>query len=264
MNRIDRTFQQLQKQNSKALVTYICAGDPDLFTTEQIVYRLEEAGADLIELGVPFSDPLADGPVIQKATQRALQAGTNVQTVLSLVERLRRHTEIPLILMGYINPLLRYGFDRFVQDAVSCGVDGIIIPDLPVEEAHPFYGPAQASGLATIPLVAPTSTPERIEQIVQQARGFIYCVSVTGVTGLRESIPPGVVAMTEVVRQRTRLPVVVGFGISRPQHVRQLAVSVDGVVVGSAIVQLIEETASGNQLLAKIGDLVGSLKRELV
>ncbi|MHB1127189.1 MAG: tryptophan synthase subunit alpha [Bacillota bacterium] len=264
MNRIDRKFDQLRTQGAKALITYICAGDPSLEDTEKYVLALERSGADIIELGVPFSDPLADGPIIQEAGQRALAAGTTLPAILRTVEKLRHQTDIPLVLMTYYNPVLRYGVEPFLAEAGRTGVDGMIFPDLPHEEAGIMRELAMKYGISVIPLVAPTSTPERLRMITADAQGFVYCVSLTGVTGERRDLPAGVEQFLASVRECTDKPLAVGFGVSRPEQARQLAVHVDGVIVGSAIVRLIAEIGQDPAGLSAVEKYVRSLKDALV
>lgn len=239
MNRIDRAFKGPGPGRRKAFIAYITAGDPDLKTTARLVPALERAGADIIELGVPFSDPIADGPTIQAASQRALAAGATVGGIFRMVGRLRKKTGIPLVLMTYYNPVLRYGLNRFFGSCRRCGVDGVIVPDLPVEESAGLVAAARPAGVATIFLAAPTSTPDRISKIAARSRGFIYYVSLTGVTGAKKSIPPGVGANLRRIRSATAKPVAVGFGVSSPRQAATLARLADGVIVGSAIVKII-------------------------
>ncbi|GAW90988.1 tryptophan synthase subunit alpha [Calderihabitans maritimus] len=263
--RIRQKFSQLQAEGAKGLITYICSGDPDLETTAELVLALEEGGTDIVELGIPFSDPLADGPVIQRASQRALNSGTSVVKILHLVEDIRRCSQIPLVLMGYFNPILKYGVEAFVRDASNAGADGVIVPDLPVDEGAELYQPARRAGLAYIPLVAPTTYPERVKKIVEQADGFIYCVSLTGVTGMRRQLPPGLEQLTRMVRQYTSLPVAVGFGISSAEQARHVACHAEAVIVGSAVVKIIEEYAGSRvEMLRRVKTFTAHLKQALV
>ncbi|MHB1420694.1 MAG: tryptophan synthase subunit alpha [Bacillota bacterium] len=264
MNRIDHKFNELRTQGAKALITYICAGDPNLEETEKYVLALERSGADIIELGVPFSDPLADGPVIQEASQRALASGTTLPAILRTVENLRHKTDIPLVLMTYYNPVLQYGVEHFLAEARRTGVDGLIFPDLPHEEAGLMRELATKQGIAVIPLVAPTSTPERLQMITASAQGFVYCVSLTGVTGARQELPEGVEEFLAGVRKCTDKPLAVGFGVSRPEQAQQLAPYVDGVIVGSAIVRLIAGLDGDPSGLTAVETYVRSLKNALV
>jgi tryptophan synthase alpha chain len=254
-NRIDRCFQHLRSTGDKAFIAYICAGDPDLTTTVALALALADAGADIIELGVPFSDPLADGVVNQLAAQRALQSGTTVGGVLECVRELRLQSDIPVVLYTYLNPIYQFGLDAFYQQAAVAGVDGLLILDLPPDE-----GEQSCSGsLHRITLVAPTTSAERICRIVQQASGFIYYVSREGVTGERSSIAPLVSERVALIRSSTELPIVVGFGVSTPEQVRQIAAVADGVVVGSAIVRQIAEHQGDRKLAEIIRDYVRPL-----
>lgn len=259
MSRIDDTFAALAEKNRKALVTFITAGDPDLETTERLILDLEKSGADLIELGVPFSDPMADGPTIQLSSERALAAGTTLPKILATVKSARRNTQIPIILMGYYNPLFMYGIERFVADAVAAGVDGVLVVDLPPEEASEFKAVADRSGLAVIFLLTPTSDEERIGKVARLGSGFIYYVSVTGVTGARSTIAETLFSDVQKIKQSVTLPVVVGFGISDPAQAGTIAAVADGVVVGSALVKQFEEFG-GKELQSRLSSMVSALK----
>ncbi|GEA19391.1 tryptophan synthase subunit alpha [Moorella sp. E306M] len=241
VERISATFAAREKEGRKALIVYLCAGDPSLEVTAAAVEKLAAAGVDIIELGVPFSDPVADGPVIQAASTRALARGTNLRKILDLVKDLRSRVSLPLVLMSYYNPLLQYGLAALAADLAAAGVDGLIVPDLPLEESAPLREKLAAVKLAAIPLVAPTTPAERLQQIAATAQGFIYCVSLTGVTGAREGLPPGIAAYLARVREATDLPVGVGFGISHPEQARLLAPLCDGIIVGSAVVQALHK-----------------------
>lgn len=237
MNRIDRQFETARAAGRPSLIVYLCAGDPDLAATERLVPALAAAGADIIELGVPFSDPLADGPTIQAAAERALRSGTTLAGILAMVGRLRAHgCEVPLVLMGYMNPIVRMGVDAFVARSAEVGVDGFIVPDLPLEEADPLGDAAAARGLALVLLAAPTTPPERLRRIGQKTRGFLYFVSITGVTGARAALPADLPTRLDAVRAASAAPVAIGFGISAPEQARALAEHADAVVVGSALV----------------------------
>ena len=251
MNRIDRHFQEARAAGRKSLIVYVCAGDPDLPTTERLVPALAEAGADIVELGVPFSDPLADGPTIQAATGRALRSGTTLGGILELVGRLRRGgCDVPLALMGYLNPIVRMGMERFVARAAEVGVDGLIVPDLPFEESDALSASAAARGLDLVLLAAPTTPAGRLREIARQTRGFLYFVSVTGVTGARAALPADLPARLDAVRAASAAPVAVGFGISNPEQARALAAHADAVVVGSAVVA--EIARSGGKIEAPV------------
>jgi tryptophan synthase alpha chain len=259
MNRVDRAFAAARDENRSALVVFITAGDPDLDTTRRLVPALAKAGADVIELGVPHSEPIAEGPTIQAASERSLRHGTTLVQVLALCRELRGSTEIPLALMGYLNNFLAYGEERFVEDACAAGIDALIVADAPYEEAGTLQAACDAKGLHRVLMVAPTSTPQRVIQIATRSRGFVYCVSVTGVTGARTELPSDLAALVERIRGVTSTPVAVGFGISTPEHAAEVARSADGVIVGSALVQRIHE-ASGDPLEAA-SEFVASLNR---
>ena len=241
MNRIDRAFKSLKARKKKAFIAYITAGDPDIASTGRLVLGLEGSGVDIIELGVPFSDPVADGPTIQAASQRALAKGVTVRKILGMVKALRARTQIPLVLMTYYNPVLRYGLKSFFSDCRRSGVDGVIVPDLPAEESSELIRAGRASGVATIFLVAPTSTPRRVKDITKKSKGFIYYVSLTGVTGARSKLPPDIVANIRRIKHASGKPVAVGFGVSSAPQAYGLARVADGVIVGSAIVKIIGE-----------------------
>ena len=241
MNRIDKKFQELRHQGTSAFMPYLCAGDPTPELTAKLLLTLETAGADLIELGVPFSDPIADGPTVQRASERALAHSISLQQILEIVKNLRPQTEIPIALMSYYNPIFRMGEDAFCKAALEAGVDGLIVPDLPPEQAQPLLEVAPKYNLATIFLVAPTSPPERMQLIASVSTGFIYCVSVTGVTGARATLSDEIAPMITELRKHTDKPVSVGFGVSTSEQAKQVADIADGVIVGSAIINVIEE-----------------------
>jgi tryptophan synthase alpha chain len=262
VTRIDKVFRRLKGKGEKALIPFITAGDPDLETSRKLALEIAARGADLLELGIPFSDPLADGPTIQAASVRALRHEVHLEDVLNLAGKLRQDTDIPLILMGYYNPILQYGLERTAQEAARQGVCGFIIPDLPLEEAGDWRAAVLQAGLAPIFLAAPTSGPERIKKLGQLTKGFLYYVSLTGITGARTELPPELAEELERVRRLVKCPVAVGFGISTPEQVAWLAPHVDGVVVGSAIVQRVANFAGG-QTIREIGDFVAALKAPL-
>jgi tryptophan synthase alpha chain len=262
VRRIDRVFKQLKAKGEKALIPFITAGDPDLATTRALALEMAARGADILELGVPFSDPLADGPTIQAASLRAMEGGVHLVDVLKLVGELRAHTQIPIILMGYYNPMLQYGLERTATEAAAQGVDGFIIPDLPPEEAGPWRVEAAKAKIATIFLAAPTSGPERIRTLGRLTKGFLYYVSVTGITGARTELPPDLAASLQEVRSLVKCPLAVGFGISTPAQVARLAPYVDGVVVGSAIVQRVAQLR-GPELVQEVGNFIAALKAPL-
>lgn len=244
MNRIDHTFRQLRETGRKALIPYIMAGDPSLERTKKYVLDLETSGADIIELGVPFSDPLADGPTIQQAAERSLNKGTTLKKVLNLVKEIRKDSDIPLILMSYFNPIFKFGIESFVKDAVRQGVDGVIIPDLIPDEAGDFVKLAKQQGLNTIFLLAPTSTGDRIHKVSQVSSGFIYYVSITGITGSKLTTGNTMKSTLNAIRKRARQPIAVGFGISNAKEAKKIAKLADGVIIGSAIVKLIHQKKS--------------------
>jgi len=250
-NRIDQCFIALRKQNEKAFIAYICAGDPDLPRTVELALALENAGVDILELGVPFSDPLADGLVNQLAAQRALEGGATVGGVLDCVRQIRRRSQMPIVLYTYLNPIFQFGFDRFHREAADAGVDGLLLLDLPLEEDPPSEGPLH------IRLIAPTTSPKRIEQICGQAAGFIYYVSREGVTGEQKSVASSLGDQVTEIRRHTTLPIAVGFGISTAEQAREVAQFADAVVVGSAIVKRIGENAA--DLPARIAEFVAPL-----
>jgi tryptophan synthase alpha chain len=260
MGRIGQTFERLRQLHEQALVPYVTAGDPDLPTTKALVREMARRGGDIIEIGVPFSDPLADGPIIQRASQRALQGGATLRKILRLVEELRPEVEAPLVLMSHYNPVYRYGEAAFVADALAAGVDGLIVPDLPPEEAGRLIDLTSGTALDLVFLVAPTSTPQRMALIAEVSRGFIYYVSRLGTTGVRDRLADDLRAMLEQLRSLTAKPIAVGFGVSTPEHARLVAEMADGVVVASAILQLIEGLPADAATLERVGDFVAQLK----
>jgi tryptophan synthase alpha chain len=260
--RIQHKFNQLKEDGGKALVTFITAGDPDLETTAAMLPLLAEAGADIIELGIPFSDPMADGPTIQRASERALVGGATLEGVLQLVSTARQQVSVPIVLMGYSNPIYAYGWQRFAQDAVAAGVDGLLLVDLPPEEADELLPVARAAGLDIIFLLTPTSGSDRIKRVSRSCSCFLYYVTVTGVTGARQSVSTSLADELKTIRAAMKLPVVAGFGISTPEQAAQVATTADGVVVGSAIVKLFEKH-QGTTLQHKVIDFVSSLKQAI-
>jgi tryptophan synthase alpha chain len=262
MSRIKNTFNRLKKKSETALIPYVMAGDPDLATTKTLILEMEKAGCDLIELGAPFSDPLADGPTIQKAAIRSLRNRTSVADVLGLVSDVRRSSKIPLILMTYYNLIFKYGEERFVHDAVAAGLDGIILPDLPPEEAGTLMLLAKKAGLDTIFLLAPTSTDERIKLVTKVSQGFVYYVSLTGVTGAKLAVQNSVKDAVFRIKSETDKPVSVGFGISTPDQAAQVAMwGADGVIVGSALVKVIEENIGNSELIYHAVTFIRALKQ---
>ncbi len=258
--RITRRFVELSRAGELGLVAYITAGDPSLDATRQIVLGAAEAGADIIELGVPFSDPIADGPTIQRASERALRSGTTLAGVLGLVAEIRRTSEIPIVLFGYFNPVLQMGLERFAERAAKAGADGSLVTDLTPEEAGDYRAALRARGLDTIFLAAPTTTEERMKRIAEASSGFLYLVSRTGVTGARENLPEDLPALVRRARAATSLPLAVGFGISLPGHVSILGGLADAAVVGSALVEEVERASSPAAAAANIAARVRSLK----
>ncbi|MDE6889417.1 MAG: tryptophan synthase subunit alpha [Eubacterium sp.] len=247
--------------NKKALIPFITCGDPSLKVTEQLVYAMERAGADLIELGIPFSDPTAEGPVIQEADMRALRGGATTDRIFEMVQEVRKNTQIPLVFMTYANVVFSYGAERFIQKAAALGIDGLILPDIPFEEKGEFDEICDRYGLTLISMIAPTSK-ERIRMIAKEAKGFLYCVSSLGVTGTRSQITTDVGAMIRVVKEETDIPCAVGFGISTPQQAAEMAKVADGVIVGSAIVKLCGEYGEG--CLGGVEEFVRGMKGEIL
>jgi len=261
VGRITARFATLRSRGEKGLIAYIAAGDPSLETTRQLVHALAAGGVDMVELGLPFSDPLADGPVIQAASQRALAAGANTDNVLELVAALRADgLQIPLLIMAYYNLVLRPGVETFCRRAAAAGVDGLILPDVPMEEGDEIQAATQEAGLDLIQFVAPTSPPDRISRAAGLARGFIYAVSLTGVTGMRASLPPQVTDLVRAVKAVTDTPVAVGFGVSRPEHVRQITEVADAAIVGSAFVRRCGEGLPEHELVSRVRILAEELK----
>jgi len=264
MTRLSRTFAELGKRNEAALICFLTAGDPDMEMTERLVIALDQAGADGVELGIPFSDPLADGKTIQAASERALAHHVTIDTVLAAVKRLRRATDIPIVLMTYCNPVMQYGEERFAERCHACGVDGVIITDLPPEEGNRWIAAARRENVDTIFLLAPTSTEERINKVTERTTGFIYCVSRTGVTGVQQTLPPDLQALVRRIRSKTNKPIGVGFGISRPEHVHALVceAGADAVIVGSALINIIQAALQeGRDPLAVASRKVAQLKK---
>lgn len=263
MGRIQATFEQLKQRGETALIPFITAGDPDLATTEKLIHALVENGADLIELGFPFSDPMADGPTIQAASERALESGTTLSKVLEMVARVRQHTNVPLVLMGYYNPLLSYGPERFAADAAEAGVDGLLLVDLPAEEAGEIRSHLQQAGISLIQLLAPTTPSQRMQRLVADAEGFVYFVSMTGVTGASQVDANAIEQQVNDLKQLSPVPVAVGFGISSPSDAEAVGRFADAVVVGSALVKVVAAYGESPELVAQVGAFVRSLKEGL-
>jgi tryptophan synthase alpha chain len=260
MTRIGRMFDNLKRDGRKGFVAYLTAGDPSPDRTAALVEAMVRGGADLIELGVPFSDPIGDGPVIQRAGDRALKAGTSLKIVLEIAAQIRQKSEVPLLLFTYLNPVMRYGVERLAQDAAAAGIDGCLLIDASVEEAHDYVSAMHRHGLDTVFLAAPTSTEHRLKLVAQYSTGFVYLVSRTGVTGVQESLSAHVAPLVRDVRAVTDLPLAVGFGVSKPEHVAELAGQVEAVVVGSAIVRCIEQNAENASLELQLESLIRELK----
>lgn len=263
-NRVVKKFAECRTNNKKLLIPYIMAGDPDIDTTVELVLAMEREGADLIELGVPFSDPLADGPVIQKAGLRSLKNNVNINAVFQVVKKIREHSQIPVILMSYFNPIFNYNLQSFAKEAQNAGVDGVIVPDLPFDEDGEFYESCINHEIALISLISPTSSGERIKAIGERASSFIYCIPITGTTGVRESVSNNLQEFMNQVRKYTDKPLAVGFGIGTEEHARKTAEFSDAVIVGSALVSIIEEHNSApNVAVDKIKEKIRGFKRAI-
>lgn len=260
MGRIEEAFARLRERGEGGLIPFITAGDPNLAVTEELVPALAEAGADLVELGIPFSDPMADGPVIQAASERALAAGTTLRGVLEMVARVRRRTQVPIVLMGYYNPVLSFGPERFAREAAAAGVDGILLVDLPPEEAGEIRGYLTESGIRYITLLAPTTPVERRVRLAAEGEGYLYYVSMTGVTGVQRIDPGAIGAEVAALRDSSPIPVAVGFGISSPADARAVAGFADAVVVGSALVKIIAGCGDPEYAVPRAAAFVRSLK----
>ena len=261
--RIAGLFQNCADQRRKAFIAYITGGDPSPAQTASLIFALERGGADLIELGVPFSDPIADGPVIQRASDRALRARTTLPEILSIVREVRQKSQIPILLFSYLNPLLRYGFERLAKNAVHAGVDGVLLTDLCIEEATEPVRELRKVGLDTVFLAAPTSTERRLKLVAEHSSGFVYLVSRTGVTGEQHSLSDAARPLIDRMRQFTKLPLAVGFGVSTPEQVEQVAAIADAVVVGSALVKLIENNAAERDLPERLEEFTRCLTQPL-
>lgn len=258
--RLEATFARLRDRREKALIAYLMAGDPGLAETEQLVLALEQAGADIIELGVPFSDPIADGPVIQQAAERALRSGTSLRKILVSMKSLRQRTEVPIVLMLYYNSIHAMGCKEFCDAASAAGVDGLIVPDMPPDEAGPLKGPADAAGLPLIFLLAPTSTTDRRKLVAKESHGFVYYVSLTGITGSKLSNVGDIQENVKKLRKVSGAPVAVGFGVATPEDAAQVSKMADGVIVGSAIVKRIASHQQDPAMIEHVAEFVQSLK----
>lgn len=261
MGRIEHTFTQLKRQNRAGLIPFITAGDPDVGTTFEIMRTLEQAGADIIELGMPFSDPAADGPTIQAASQRALDAGVSLEDVLTLVERFRAVSDVPVVLMGYYNPIYVYGMERFAARAASAGVDGLLLVDVPFEHRGEIREYLDPHAIRSITLVAPTTMEERTQELLHQAEGFVYYVSMTGVTGTASIDTASIEQRVAQLRELSPVPVAVGFGITSGADARQVAMFADAVVVGSALVKVIQRYSDSVDLLDKVSEFIKDLRQ---
>jgi tryptophan synthase alpha chain len=260
VSRIEEAFADLRRRGERALIPYFCAGDPSLEVTGRLVEEAAARGADLIEVGLPFSDPLADGPTIQRAAVRALERGTSLYRLLPVLAGVSGRIRAPLILMTYLNPLHRYGLDKVTRDLARAGVAGLIVPDCPIDESGPLGEAAERAGLDLVALAAPTSGPERLRRIVRASRGFVYLVPLTGITGERTELPADLVRLVRDLRAVTTKPIGVGFGISTPEQVAAVVRHADAAIVGSAIVRLVERLAEDPALVTKVGDFIASLK----
>jgi len=262
-NRVESKFQSLKRKRKKAFIAFITAGDPSLSVTEQLVLNFEKAGVDIVELGVPFSDPLADGPTIQAASERALKKGITLAKILQTVKKIRQKSQIPITLMTYYNPIFHMGEERFMLGARQAGVDGVIVPDLPLEEAQPLIKAAKRHRIATIFFISPTTTMDRIKTIIRASSGFIYYVSLTGVTGTREVLPSDLISKIRLAKRFSSKPVCVGFGVSTPAHVKLISRNADGVIVGSAIVKEIQKNSHQRDLVKRVSNFISRLTAPL-
>lgn len=259
MNRIEAKFQELKEKNEKAMIPFVTAGDPNLNTTIDLVYAMEKAGADIIELGVPYSDPIADGPTIQASSQRSLGNGTTIAKIMDTVKTIRLKTEVPLVYLVYYNSVFKHGIERFIRECSESGIDGVIIPDLPIEERKDILAISDNYNVCLIPLIAPTSK-ERIKNIVKNASGFIYCVSTNGVTGVRNEIKTNLDEYMSIVSQYAEIPKALGFGISSSKMAKELKGYCDGIIIGSAIVKKVDESKDKDEAIKNVMDFVREVK----
>ena len=262
MNRIDLKFKELNEIGKKALITFVTAGDPDLASTVELVKEMEKQGADIIELGIPYSDPIAEGPVIQEANKRAMKNGIRIRDIMHTVEEIRKVVKVPLIYLLYFNCILQYGPDAFFRDCRSSGIDGLIIPDLPYEESDEIDKYAQKHNIHIITLISPTSR-DRVERIAKNSKGFLYCVSSLGVTGMRSGFDTDFDEFFSYINRASSIPKAIGFGISTPEHIRQLKGYCDGLIVGSAIVRRVGDSGSSEEAVKNVGDFMKSLRDAL-
>jgi tryptophan synthase alpha chain len=263
MGRIENKFESLRDRKEKALIVYLTAGDPSLSMTNKLILGLEKAGVDILEIGVPFSDPTADGPVIQAASQRSLKAGTTLERVLNMVAEVRKVSEMPIVLFGYFNPIFAYGVKKFAHAAHESGVDGVLVVDLPYEEAGELRKYTDVVGINFISLIAPTTDKDRLKKIAAKASGFLYYISITGITGTAAPKIENIKNEVGKIRKITKLPIAVGFGISKPQQARDIARFADGVVIGSAVVRLIDENKNNRDLVKIVSDYIREIKKAL-
>lgn len=261
MNRIDKKFIELKRKNKKAFIAYLTVGYPNISTTEKLILELSKNGVDIFELGVPFSDPLADGPIIQESSAYALKQGVNLDKIFSLVKRLRMKIDNPLLIMGYLNPMLQYGEEHLARSCSSSGIDGVIIPDLPIEESKGFKNVLSKDKVHLIDFIAPTTESIRVKKIAKGAKGFIYYVSLTGVTGTRKSLPKDVMAKVRSLKRVIKLPICVGFGVSSKQQFKYISSFSDGVIMGSAIIKVIKDNLGKKNLIDKVVDFSKSVSR---
>ncbi|HET9131183.1 MAG TPA: tryptophan synthase subunit alpha, partial [Terriglobia bacterium] len=252
MTRIEKRFERLKAEKRQAFIPYVTAGDPSREITAELIFSMEKSGADIIELGVPFSDPIADGPVIQRATERALGQHMSLRKVLQIAKDVRRQSQIPLVLFSYYNPILRYGLEQLARDAAECGIDGVLATDLTVEESGDYRKAMASANLNTIFLAAPTSSPERLKKIAEASNGFLYAVSRTGVTGETQQLSEELLEFITNLRKFTRIPIAVGFGISHPEHVKAVWQVADAAVVGSALVREIEKNIGHGDIVERV------------
>lgn len=263
MNRIDQAFERLRREGNRGLIAYLTAGDPSPDQTVELILALERGGADILELGVPFSDPIADGPVIQRASDRALRAGMTLAGVLDIVRELRRVSNLPVLVFTYLNPVLRYGFERFAEDAAAAGGDGALLTDLNVEAAGPFLGEMGKRDLRTVFLVSQTTSDDRLRQVARASSGFLYLVSTAGVTGVRSAVSDKAIPLLERARKATDLPLALGFGLSTKKHMEAIAPYADAGIVGSAIMKVVEDNQQSADLPAQLEALAAELKSGL-
>lgn len=262
MNRIDSKFNQLKEKNEKGLITFITAGDPDIDTTVALVLEMEKAGADIIELGIPYSDPVADGEVIQESSQRALNNGIKIKDIMKAVQDIRKQSSIPLVYLVYYNCIFKYGIEKFIIDCNEAGIDGLIIPDLPLEERGEIIDFADENNIYIIPLVAPSSE-ERIKKILKQGRGFVYCVSTNGVTGTRDRISTDLNGYMNLIKEYSQIPKAIGFGVSSVDMAKEFSKYAEGVIVGSAIIKHMASSANKEEAIGRAAGFVKELKDAL-